>query len=37
MRLLLFIGLKEQGNNANDQNTRLNEIGICNHLTAPLS
>ena len=34
-RLLLFIGLHEQSNNANDQNTYLNQIGICNHWAAP--
>ena len=36
-RLLLFISLREQSNNANDQNTYLNQIGICNHWAAPLS
>ena len=36
-RLLLFIGLDKQADDANDQNANLNEIGISNHRAAPLS
>ena len=34
-RLLLFIGLDEQGNNGNEQNNRLDQIRVCNHWKPP--
>ena len=36
-RLLLFIGLNEQGNYADDDKCVLKQFTICNHWTAPLS
>lgn len=34
-RLLLFISLYEKADNANDQNTDLNQIRVCNHCQPP--
>ena len=34
-RLLLFMSLYEKADNANDQNTDLNQIRVCNHCQPP--
>ena len=35
-RLLLFVaGLDEEADNADDQDTKLNQIRICNHTSQP--
>lgn len=36
-RLLLFIGLDEQGNNADDDKCVLKQFTVCDHMARPLS